>query len=196
MTASILFYFDFSSSYSYIAQSRVAEIEQRTGARVEYRPIVLGAVFHHLQHSVPPADSVKMSYLNRDLQRLAQRAGVVYKTPPMFPFNAMESMRIFYALDAVNQDAARTFANAVFAGAYAEGLDMSSVENVSLVLGRLGEDRDSIVGDDSFALAKARLKEETQRAIESNVFGAPSFVCGDELYWGADRIEMMIEDIT
>lgn len=196
MSDPIIFYFDFSSSYSYIAQARVCEIEDTTGKEVLYRPIVLGAVFHGLGHAVPASDSVKMAYLAQDLKRCARSLGIDYQTPPVFPFNGIEAMRVFYALDADNPCKAREFAGKVFDAAYAQNQDMSQADNVAEVLSELNLERDQIVNAGNFNDAKAALKLHTQNAIDANVFGAPSFVYRDELFWGADRIDMLINAVN
>lgn len=196
MNDSVTFYFDFSSSYSYIAQARICEIEDKTGKEVLYRPIVLGAVFHSLGHAVPAEDSVKMAYLSQDLKRCAQQLGIAYDMPPVFPFNAIEAMRVFYAINADNPCKAREFAGKVFAAAYTQSRDMSQSDNVAALLNDLGLEREQIVNADSFDTAKATLKAHTQNAIDAQVFGAPSFVYKGELFWGADRIDMLIDTVN
>lgn len=195
MSDSIIFYFDYSSSYSYIAQARISEIE-KSGKSVLWQPILLGAVFQHFGHSIPPADSIKMNYLTHDLKRCAQRLNIPYQTPPVFPFNGIEAMRIFYALDANDQDLARRFTEKVFAAAYGDHIDMGQPDNVAEVLNTMGLDRDRIVNADNFSNAKKALKNATRQAIDANVFGAPTFVYNDELFWGADRIDTLIAAAT
>ena len=196
MTDSILFYFDFSSSYSYIAYARLAEIERKTGLIVEKRPIVLGAVFQQLGHTVPDSSSVKMQYLTHDLTRIAMSMGIAYQTPPIFPFNGIEAMRIYCALDEQQASQALEFSSRVFDSAYARNIDMSKSVNLAAILSDMGLEYDDIVNAESFDHAKAKLKENTQLAVESKVFGAPTFVYRSELFWGADRIDMLIDKVS
>ena len=192
MSDDITFYFDFSSSYSYMAQARVNEIEDRTGKVVLRRPIVLGAIFQSLEHKVPAETSSKMKYLSMDLKRCAGDLGIAFKHPPVFPFNGILAMRVFYDLDASDQDLASEFTRQVFNAAYTQDMDISQPEQLATLMSAMGLQLDEIVNADSFADAKVALKQQTQAAMTENVFGAPTFIYQHELFWGADRIDMLI----
>lgn len=196
MSDPIHFYFDFSSSYSYLAHARLGEIASKTGKEVLQKPIVLGAIFHHLSHSVPASDSVKMAYLNMDLQRRAKALGIPFRMPVVFPFNAMESMRLYYLLEAREPALAAQFSTLIFEGAYTKERDMSDPENIARCLKLLDLDRDELLASDEFNAAKARLKTMTTEAMQAQVFGAPTFVYQNELFWGEDRIDMLIEQAS
>ncbi|MFT5573379.1 MAG: 2-hydroxychromene-2-carboxylate isomerase [Cryomorphaceae bacterium] len=193
MAEPIYFYFDFSSSYSYLAQARIAEIERETGRSVQYRPFVLGAIFHKLGHSVPARFSIKMTYLDHDLQRSAQLLNIEFALPPAFPFNAMHAMRLFYAIDKLDSEKARDYASAVFDAAFAQQKDVADPSIIEKTVSGLGLDYASLSTGEQFESAKNMLKLHTQNASEANVFGAPSFVADGELFWGADRIDLLIQ---
>jgi 2-hydroxychromene-2-carboxylate isomerase len=192
----INFYYDFSSSYSYIAQARVNEIEEKTGKKVAWRPIVLGAIFKQLAHSAPNKNSPKLSYMVHDLGRCAKSLGIAYKTPDVFPFNAMEAMRIFYFLQNEDINQAIEFSKQVFHQAYSVGEDVSKSSVIANILSSMDRSYASIVNSESFNQAKATLKQHTQKAMEAQVFGAPSFIYQDELFWGADRVDALIEFVN
>jgi 2-hydroxychromene-2-carboxylate isomerase len=193
MAEPIYFYFDFSSSYSYLAQARIAEIEHETGRSVHYRPFVLGAIFHKLGHSVPASDSVKMAYLDHDLKRSAKALNIDFALPPAFPFNAMLAMRVFYAIDSRDSSKARDYAAKAFEAVYAQQKDLADPSTIEQIVGELGLDYAALSTGKPFDSAKSTLKLHTQNAIEAGVFGAPSFVADGELFWGADRIDLVIQ---
>lgn len=192
MSDTITYYFDFSSSYSYLAHARLDEISDATGKTINQRPIVLGAIFHQLDHIVPSPNTSKMNYFNLDLPRCAAELGIKFGLPKPFPFNAMLAMRVYYHLESHNAAQAKRFSAAIFNAAYAEQIDVSNSENISTLLADLDISLESVLQDAEFEQAKATLKRHTQAAIEAGVFGAPSFLYKDELFWGTDRVDMLI----
>lgn len=196
MTDEVTFYFDFSSSYSYLAQARCAEIEQKTAKKLKWKPVLLGGIFKALGHSVPAAQSHKMNYMLHDLQREAKAMGMGFALPETFPFNAIEPMRIFYAIDARDPLAAEQFAKAVFHRTYSDRSDVTQSSVLEEILSDLGLSYQEIVENDNFTAAKAALKHNTEVALEFGVFGAPTFVYQGELFWGADRIDALIRSIS
>lgn len=195
MSDPISFYFDYSSSYSYLANSRIDEISAATGHMVERRPIVLGAIFHQLEHSVPSPNTSKMNYFDHDLKRCAKHMGLEFGLPTPFPFNAMQAMRVYYFFELTGNRVAKEFSDRVFHATYAEQIDVSDPANLARIVQDLGDSLDNILQHDNFEQAKSTLKTHTNIALELGVFGAPSFVYRKELFWGSDRIDYLIETV-
>ncbi len=189
MPARIDFYLDFSSAYSYVAVPRVIQFANERDVTIDWKPIVLGAVFKSLNHAPPAAEHPKMRYAHRDLTRCAEAAGLPpFVFPASFPFNSITASRAFWHLH--NGDAAKAveWAQAVFAATFADGRDCSDPEVLAGIATTLGHDAEQLlkaVSDDS---VKARLKEVTGEAMDRGVFGAPTFFCDGEIFWGGDRL--------
>ena len=190
MSARIDFYFDFSSSYSYVSLPRVQQISSEYDVTVAWKPIVLGAIFKSLGHAPPSAGSIKMQYMNRDLERCAEAAGLPpFVHPESFPFNSISASRVFWHLQqAAGEAAAIEWAQSVFGEAFAKGRDCSDPAVLGDVATRLGHDADALLAATSDEAVKARLKEVTGEAMERGVFGAPTFYFDGEIYWGGDRL--------
>lgn len=189
MPATIDFYFDFSSSYSYVALPGIAKLADEHDVTVNWKPILLGVIFQALNHAPPGPDTVKMRYAMRDLERCAEIGGLPpFHWPSPFPFNAITASRVFWYLAESDRDKAVKWAQAVFHASFAEGRDCSNPEVLAAVAEGLGHDATQLLeatGDDG---VKAKLKEVTGEAMERGVFGAPTFVVGDEMFWGGDRL--------
>jgi len=185
------FYFDFSSSYSYIALPRLQKLADDHNLVVNWKPIALGVIFNAMNHAPPASDSVKGRYVWRDVQRSAELAGLPYEWPEPFPFNSMTAARVFWYLAGTDMDRAVEWARAVFHASFGEGRDCSNPEVLGAVAANMGLDAEEVLGATADDAVKARLKQVTGEAMERGVFGAPTFFVGDEMFWGGDRIDQL-----
>ena len=191
MPSTIDFYFDFSSSYSYVALPGVSRLAEENGVEVNWKPIALGVIFKTLDHAPPAADSVKGRYVFHDVERSARIAGLPFKWPQPFPFNSLTAARIFWYLANEDMDKAVEWARAVFQESFGEGRDCSSPEVLGGVAAALGHDAGELLEGTANDDVKNRLKAVTGEAMERGVFGAPTFVVGDEMFWGNDRLSQL-----
>ncbi|MCP4301004.1 MAG: 2-hydroxychromene-2-carboxylate isomerase [Gammaproteobacteria bacterium] len=191
MRATIDFYFDFSSSYSYIALPRLARLVDDHGCQVNWKPIALGVIFKAMNHAPPAADTTKGRYVWRDVERSAQLAGLSFKWPEAFPFNSMTAARIFWYVADSDMDKAVEWARAVFHASFGEGRDCSNPEVLAAVAVDMGLDAEEVLQATASDTVKERLKQVTGEAMERGVFGAPTFFAGDEMFWGGDRIDQL-----
>ena len=134
MCKQIALYFDFSSAYSWLALSRLNELELVEQVSLQWRPISLGKVFAHHQHQVPRVESAKMRYLLADLSREARRLGTAFTLPKVFPFNAHLAMAVYYVLASTSVSRAQVFARSVFEQAYSAGRDVSQQPVLAQIL--------------------------------------------------------------
>lgn len=189
MQQALEFIFDFSSAYSYLAARSVEDLGREIGRTVTWRPILLGAVFATRGSAPPPAGSAKLAYLHADLVRSAARMGLPYVTPDPHPFNSMLAARCFYAIDAHDPACAKRFALESFVLSYVQGQDLSQEPVVARAAQGAGVDGADLIARSAQAEVKARLRAETEAAIERGVFGAPTLFLDGEMFWGADRFD-------
>ena len=191
MRATIDFYFDFSSSYSYIALPRLTKLADDHGCQVNWKPIALGVVFKAMNHAPPSSDTTNGRYVWRDVERSAQLAGLPYKWPEPFPFNSMTAALVFWYLAGTDVNRAVEWARAVFHASFGEGRDCSNPEVLAAVAVDMGLDAEEVLQATASDTVKERLKQVTGEAMERSVFGAPTFFAGDEMFWGGDRIDQL-----
>lgn len=183
------FYFDFSSPYSYLAATQLPELATRAGAKIEYRPFVLAAVFKATSNDMPAKVAAKGAYMLKDLERWAEFYGVRFKFSSHFPANTIKAMRLVLVAD--EQGKAASVVQGLFRAMWAEDRDI----NDPVVLGDIAEKAGL---DPAEALAaiekqpiKDRLRAYTDAAIAKGAFGAPAIFVGDELFWGNDRMDFV-----
>jgi len=184
----IEFYFDFSSPYGYLAAQKIDQIGERYGRRVNWHPIMLGAIFKHTGN-MPNADiGLKGDYMRMDVPRLAKMMDVPFTWPEPFPVATLAAARAYYWL--LDHDAARAvpFAKACYHHYFGRGADISDMQEVVLIAEELGVDgaalADAVTRDD----VKQRVKDKTAEALDLGVFGSPYFLIDGEPFFGSDRI--------
>jgi 2-hydroxychromene-2-carboxylate isomerase len=188
------FLFDVGSPASYIAYKRLPEVAARTGATVQYRPLLLGGVFKATGNHSPAEIPAKGRWSSLDLAKFAKRYGVPFERNPFFPINTLHLMRGAAGL----QDDPRFMAylDAVFDAMWRDPKNLGDPAEMAPVLARAG-----IGGDEFMALiadeaTKARLKATTEDAVARGAFGAPTFFVGDELFFGQDRLDWVEEALA
>jgi 2-hydroxychromene-2-carboxylate isomerase len=189
---SLEYWYEFASTYSYPATMRVEGLARAAGVEVRWRPFLLGPIFASLGWKDSPFNlyPVKGKYMWRDLERTCAREGLPLRLPVLrFPQNGLEAARI--ALVGVAAGWTPAFSRAVFTASFAEQRDIADDAVLAEILGALGPGLDVSA---TMALAgspenKAALREQTEQAVAKGIFGAPSMIVGEELFWGNDRLE-------
>lgn len=191
MTDPIIFYFDFSSPYSYFAAHKIEATVAPFGREVAWKPFMLGQAFKVTGSTALTEQPMKGDYCKHDWQRLARFMELAWVFPDPFPISTLAAARAFYWLDDQDTALAKRFALAAFDAYFGRGEDISGPEKIveiAVTLGINGEQLRGAIADDAI---KQRLRNETQAAIDAGVFGAPYFVVDGEGIWGADRMWMI-----
>jgi 2-hydroxychromene-2-carboxylate isomerase len=187
------FWYEFSSTYSYIAAMRIERLAEAAGVTIDWKPFLLGPIFASQGWNTSPFNiyPAKGRYMVREMERLAEEHDVPFRMPAVFPQNSLQAARL--ALAGVEAGWIIPFTKAVYLAAFRDGLDISNRPVLEDVLRGLNLDPaplfDRIAGPD----IKEQLKDQTDLAQESGIFGAPSFMVGEELFWGNDRLEQALE---
>jgi 2-hydroxychromene-2-carboxylate isomerase len=189
MSKSLDFYFDFSSPYGYLAATRVDNLAARHGATVNWRPILLGAVFKVTNAAPLTTYPMKGDYARHDWERAARRYGVPFRMPAQFPFGTVIACRAYYHLHQTDPEGAVRFAKALYHAAFGEGRDICPVEAIGAIAEAGGFDAEDILTGIQRASVKEQLKGEVEGAIRRGVFGSPFFMVGNEGFWGNDRLD-------
>ncbi len=188
MPAPLEFYFDFSSPYGFLAAQRIDDLAKRHGRSVEWKPILLGAVFKVSGQQPLLEIPLKGDYTKRDLPRFARLWGVAIRMPPVFPFSSVAASRAFYWLHQRDPGKAVEFAKAAFAAAWQGQKDLGKSEIVADLAAPLGISREDILTGMIEPATKDMLRAAVDAAIAKGVFGSPYVVVDGEGFWGADRL--------
>jgi 2-hydroxychromene-2-carboxylate isomerase len=197
--AKVEFLFDFGSPNAYLAHLVVPEIEQRTGVKFDYVPILLGGVFK-LTNNSSPAEKLagiknRLQYEHFELQRFIRRHGIsAFNWNPFFPINTLLIMRgaIVAQLDG---DSAR-YIDEMFKHVWAEPKDMDDPAVVAAALKESGFDAERLLARTQEQHVKDQLLKNTQDAVERGTFGSPTFFVGNEIFFGKDRLRDVEEEIS
>jgi len=195
MGKQVEFYFDFGSSYSYIAYKALPGIAAAHGAHIVWRPMLLGGVFKATGNHSPAEIPAKAKWMQQDLERWAARYGAAFQRNPHFPINTLTLMRGAVGMQMRGPDFPK-YAEAIFHSMWAEPRNLGDAGELAAVLRQAGFDADafqSLVNDPE---VKEQLKKNTEEAVARGVFGAPTFFVGEEMHWGQDRLGLVAEALA
>ncbi|WP_395612281.1 2-hydroxychromene-2-carboxylate isomerase [Allosphingosinicella sp.] len=193
-----VFYFDFGSLNAYLAWRLLPGIEQRTGARFEQVPVLLGGIFKATGNRSPveayAGIPAKLAYEFREIDRFVARHGIdEFNMNPHFPVNTLMLMRGAVAAEAMELQEAYVAAIFHFMWEDPRKLDDPHVLEAALEeAGLPAEELIELAGDQN---VKDELIANTREAVEQGVFGLPSFIVGGELFFGKDRLRDVEEAI-
>ncbi len=192
MAGRIEFWFEFASTYSWLAAERIEGMATAAGVSVEWRPFLLGPIFAAQGWNNSPFNiyPVKGRYMWRDMERLTADYGLKLRQPSAFPRNGLLAARIALAHDEAPWIG--DFVRGVYRANFAEDREISDPAVIASILKGLNVDPAAATEAAALDANKARLKAQTERAQRLGLFGAPSFTVGDELFWGNDRLEQAL----
>jgi 2-hydroxychromene-2-carboxylate isomerase len=200
--ATLEFFYDFVSPYSYLASTRVEGLVARTGATLRWRPFLLGGVLKATGNRAPIETPAKGTHMWVDLQRWARRLGVSINIPSVFPTLTVLPLRVALASEKSGgvpdtgkaQGGLIPFTHAMFHAYWVEGRDISQPAVVQEVARRAGLDGSSLLAE--APRFKESLAKQTQEAVDRGTYGAPTFFVGKEMFVGNDRLDFALEALA
>jgi 2-hydroxychromene-2-carboxylate isomerase len=190
------FMFDFGSPNAFLSHEAIPAIEQRTGVKFEYVPILLGGIFKATNNK-SPAETLagvknKPEFNALETERFVKRFKVEpYVWNPFFPVNTLNLMRA--AIAAQFEDVFEKYVEAAFHHMWREPKKMDDLEVAAKALSASGLDGAKLLTRAQDADVKARLIENTQSAVERGAFGSPTFFVGNEIFFGKEQLREVEE---
>ena len=178
------FYFDFVSPYSFLAHKEIKKIENKASIKVKYKPILLGGLhnLHGIKHMV------------RDCKLIAERNEVKFRFNSYFPIRTLNLMRGVFVAEEDNFKS--YYIDSIFNSIWQDGLNMNDENIIQKVLKNLNINPKTFALRSTSASIKDALKKRTSEAYEKGVFGAPTFVSNNKIFWGQDRIEFALKEAS
>ena len=189
MAAALDFWFEFASTYSYLAAGRIETAARADGVTVRWRPFLLGPIFKAQGWNDSPFNvyPVKGRYMWRDMERLCARYGLPLRRPSVFPRNSLLAARA--TLAGADASWVPAFVRRVYRANFADDRDIADAAVLRALLDEVGAPATDVLARTESPEVKAQLRARTDEAIALGIFGAPSFVVRGELFWGNDRLE-------
>jgi 2-hydroxychromene-2-carboxylate isomerase len=191
MTKTVEFLYDFVSVPSYIAWTQIGGIAAQAGAQLVMTPVFCGGIFKALGNPGPLAVPAKRAWYQRDLERWVRKLGIAFFPSPHGLLRSLPLLRgVFVAEERGEADA---YVRTVFEATFVHGRNMSDPAIAAAALREAGLDADAYLKGAERDDVKARLAQNTSRAVERGAFGVPTFFVGDDMFFGQDRLEFVRE---
>jgi len=189
MNDDIDFYFDIISPYAYIAYKKILKIKD---INFKLKPILLGGLHNLAGITAPAFNKYKMKNMQNDCELVAKKNNISFKWNSKFPINSLNIMRGYLC---VKDNKKEEYLNNFFEAYWKEDLDLSNEENIKILLKKLKIDEHDFFNLIKNQDTKDKLKQFTQEAFEKEVFGAPTFIVNNKIFWGQDRLEYALDEI-
>ena len=186
------FYFDFISPYSFLAHKQIRKIENNQSIRIRYQPILLGGL-HNLHGIKAPAFiPAKAKHMIRDCKLIAKKNNIKFKFNSYFPIKSLNLMR--GVLVAEEDNIKNYYIDNIFNTIWQDGLNMNDETIIYKVLKNLNVNPKTFALRSTSSLIKDSLRKKTNDAYNKGIFGAPTFVANNKIFWGQDRIEFAMKE--
>ena len=188
------FYFDFISPYSFLAHKQIRKIENKEGIKIIYKPVLLGGL-HNLHGIKAPAFiPAKAKHMVRDCKLIAEKNNIRFKFNSYFPIRSLNLMR--GVLVAEEDNIKKYYIDNIFNTIWQDGLNMNDTIVIQKILQNLNINPKTFSLRTTSSLIKDLLKKKTNDAYEKGVFGAPTFLVNNKIFWGQDRIEFALREAS
>lgn|SRR5262245_53625043 len=184
ITTTIRFYFDYESPNAYLAWTQLPKLADRYGFTVDPVPILYAALLDAHGQLGPGEQPTKGRWMAKNVLRKALLLGVPLNPPAFLPFNPLLALRM--TILPLEDRMRRSLIDALFAAVWVRGLHVSDAAVVEAVATEIGLPGPLLVAQAQTPQIKSRLRAQTDEAIAKGVFGVPSMMVGDELFWGYD----------
>ena len=192
--ATLEFFFDVSSPWTYLAFERVEGIAKRTGSELVWKPFLVGGVFNKVNPSVYQRREnpipAKDAHYRKSMEDWAAYQGIALGRPSVFPLNSVKALR--GAFVAINEGKIADYARGCFKAYWTDDKDISQEAELRAVVEGAGMDWDSFSAAIQTDEIKQMLFTNTDEIIERGGYGSPTvFVNGTDMYFGNDQMELV-----
>jgi 2-hydroxychromene-2-carboxylate isomerase len=192
MNKSFYFYFDFVSPYSFIAHKEIKKLEKKYSINVKYKAILLGGL-HNLHGIKAPAFiPSKARFMIRDCKMVAEKRNIKFKFNSYFPIKSLDLMRgVFIAEE---DDYKKYYIDCIFDSIWKDGLNMNDQNIIEKILKNMEINPKTFFLRLNSQNIKENLRKNTSEAFGKGIFGAPTFVVNNKIFWGQDRLDYALDE--
>ena len=188
------FYFDFGSPYTFLAHKEVRKIEKEYSIKINYMPILLGGVLKLAGNKANAEIPIKGKYMIKDCKVWAEKNKTEFKFNSYFPIITLNLMR--GVLVAEKKNLSNIFIDKIFDSIWINNINLNKTENFEKILKSLKLDSNSFLIQIAEQKIKDNLKKKTEIAYEKGIFGTPSFIVNNKIFWGQDRLQFALNEAS
>ena len=186
------FFFDFASPYSYLAHKQIRNIEYQHNIKINYMPILLGGLLNLAEIKAAAFIPSKAKFMIKDCKLFAEKLNIKFKFNSYFPIQSLNLMR--GVLIAKKENKTSLYIDKFFDACWKDGLNLNDQKIVDKIL----EDLNFNLKTYKLKISEQKIKDElikrTKDAFLKGVFGAPSFIINNKMFWGQDRLEFVLKE--
>ena len=192
MIKSFDFFFDFISPYSYLAHKQIRNIEDQYKIEINYMPILLSGLLNLAEIKASAFIPAKAKFMIKDCKLFAEKLNIKFKFNSYFPIQSLNLMR--GVLIARKENKTSLYIDKFFDACWKDGLNLNDQKIVDMILEDLNFNLETFKLKISEQKIKDELKKRTKDAYLKGVFGAPSFIINNKMFWGQDRLEFVLKE--
>ncbi len=190
MNNHIDFYFDIISPYAYIAYKNIIKIDN---IKFNFKPILLGGLHNLVEIKAPAFNKFKLKNMKNDCELISKKNKINFFWNSKFPINSLYIMRGYLT---VKESKKKEYLDTFFNAYWQDNLDLTLEENIIGIVENLNINHKEFFKDISKQQVKDQLKKFTEEAFKKEIFGAPTFVVNNKIFWGQDRLEYALEEFN
>ena len=191
MNKSIDFYFDIISPYAFIAHKKIKKNYKNKKIFFNYMPILLGGLHNLAGITAPAFNKFKILNMKNDCDLVSKKNDIEFKWNDKFPINSLYVMRGYLL---IKKDLKQEYINKFFDAYWVNNQDISEQQNINSILNQLNIDHEFFFDGINNKKIKDELKHLTNEAFNKKIFGAPTFVVNNKIFWGQDRLDYALEE--
>ena len=189
MSDHIDFYFDIISPYAFIAYKNIIKIEN---IKFNFKPILLGGLHNLVEITAPAFNTFKLKNMKNDCELISKKNKFNFIWNSKFPINSLYIMRGYLA---VEENKKKEYLETFFNAYWQNDIDLTDEKNIIHLLENLSINHEDFFKSISKQEIKDELKNFTSEAFKKEIFGAPTFVVNNKIFWGQDRLDYALDEL-
>ena len=187
------FYFSIGSTYTYLTVTRILDVEKKHQIKFNWKPFSVRAIMKEMNNIPFPKDKInKVNYMWRDIERRAEGYGFFAKTPVPYPLSEFDLANKI-AILGLDKGWGIDYIRLTYKKWFQEGKEPAIDPSISEICKELALNKNEIVSEAKSEIFEKKYMSNTDSARENKVFGSPSFIVENEIFWGDDRMEDAIK---
>ena len=183
------FYFSIGSTYTYLSVTRILEVEKKNQIKFNWKPFSVRAIMKEMNNIPFPRDKInKVNYMWRDIERRSEQYGFFAKTPVPYPLSEFDLANQI-AILGLEDNWGIDYIRMTYKKWFQEGKEPAIEPSISEICKELKLEKDKVLLEAKSEKIEKRYLLNTESARKNKIFGSPSFVVNNEIFWGDDRME-------